>query len=270
MGQNPSMPGPPGTKFRVIGAGMSRTGTKTLNEALAILLDGPVHDSGIQSLGGTIRQIRHWLALMELAPKAYMFSDQKKLDWLVSDLFEGYVATMDCPAALLTPEIMKVFPDAIVIVTTRDQKSWWRSMEYLNSFMGTYHLPFVVMWLWKAQAYGEWRKRFTALLQWRYGHDYIQENTLKVHEDYQRQVVPPEKLFFYNVKDGWEPLCKILNVPVPKVPFPHNNDKAAAGRLYWEYMFWGIVTWIIALSIFYYLTKLAMIMYHQVGHCIAE
>lgn len=262
------MPGPPGTKFRVIGAGMSRTGTKTLNEALAILLNGPVHDSGIQSLGGTIRQIRLWLGLMETVPKAYTFSDQKKIDWIVSDLFEGYVATMDCPAALLTPEIMKVFPDAIVIVTTRDKDSWWRSMEYMNSFMGTYHLPLVVMWLWKAQAYGKWRRRFKELLIWRYGQDHIQQETLKIHEDYQRQVVPPEKLFFYNVKEGWDPLCKILNVPVPNVPFPHNNDKAAARRIYWQHMLWGTVSWMVAIAIFYYVFHSITRLYHLMGHCV--
>ena len=248
----------------------SRTGTKTLNEALAILLNGPVHDSGIQSLGGTIRQIRLWLALMEAVPKSYTFSDQKKVDWLISDLFQGYVATMDCPAALLTPEIMKVYPDAIVIVTTRDEDSWWKSMEYLNSFMGTYHLPFVVMWLWKAQAYGKWRKRFKELLVWRYGHDHIQKETLKLHEDYQRQVVPKEKLFFYNVKEGWGPLCKILNVPHPKVPFPHNNDKAAARRVYWEAMFWGMMSWIAAIVVLYYVSSYGTRLYRRLSHCTIE
>ena len=207
---------------------------------------------------------------METVPKSYTFSDQKKVDWLISDLLQGYVATMDCPAALLTPEIMNVYPDAIVIVTTRDQDSWWKSMEYLNSFMGTYHLPFVVMWLWKAQAYGKWRKRFQELLMWRYGHDHIQKETLELHEDYQRQVVPKEKLFFYNVKEGWEPLCKILDVPVPKVPFPHNNDKAAARRVYWEAMFWGTMSWIAAIMVFYYVGSYGTRLYRRLNHCTIE
>jgi len=37
-----------------------RTGTKTLNQALTILLDGPVHDSGIQSLGGSWQEVLRW------------------------------------------------------------------------------------------------------------------------------------------------------------------------------------------------------------------
>ena len=31
----------------------------------------------------------------------------------------------------------------------------------------------------------------------------------------------PDSLF--HVRDGWEPLCKFLNVPVPNKPFPHRN-----------------------------------------------
>ena len=36
--------------------------------------------------------------------------------------------------------------------------------------------------------------------------------------------VPSEKLLVFEVKDGWEPLCKFLGVPVPGIPFPRSND----------------------------------------------
>ncbi len=49
---------------------------------------------------------------------------------------------------------------------------------------------------------------------------------LTIHEDYIRRVVPAERLFFFDVKQGWEPLCKILNVPVPDEPFPRANECA--------------------------------------------
>lgn len=38
------------------------------------------------------------------------------------------------------------------------------------------------------------------------------------------QHVPPEKLLVFEVKQGWEPLCKFLGKPVPDQPFPHVND----------------------------------------------
>lgn len=36
--------------------------------------------------------------------------------------------------------------------------------------------------------------------------------------------MPPEKLLVFEVKQGWEPLCKFLGKPVPDQPFPHVND----------------------------------------------
>ena len=36
--------------------------------------------------------------------------------------------------------------------------------------------------------------------------------------------MPPERLLVYEVKEGWEPLCRFLGVPVPQTPFPHVND----------------------------------------------
>jgi hypothetical protein len=29
------------------------------------------------------------------------------------------------------------------------------------------------------------------------------------------------RLLVHSAKDGWEPLCKFLGVPVPDVPYPH-------------------------------------------------
>jgi hypothetical protein len=57
---------------------------------------------------------------------------------------------------------------------------------------------------------------------------------IEKHEAFLRKVVPPEKLFFYRVSDGWGPLCDMLRVPVPKEPFPHNNrpeDVKMVGRM---------------------------------------
>uniref|UniRef100_A0A7S4SMH6 Sulfotransferase n=1 Tax=Alexandrium monilatum TaxID=311494 RepID=A0A7S4SMH6_9DINO len=41
-----------------------------------------------------------------------------------------------------------------------------------------------------------------------------------------RQAIPKERLLVYNVKEGWGPLCSFLGLPVPSVPFPHNNQFA--------------------------------------------
>lgn len=37
--------------------------------------------------------------------------------------------------------------------------------------------------------------------------------------------IPPLQLLTFDVKEGWEPLCRFLGKPVPDVPFPHVNDR---------------------------------------------
>lgn len=41
-----------------------------------------------------------------------------------------------------------------------------------------------------------------------------------------RGMVAKEKLLEWGVEDGWEPLCKFLDKPVPDIPFPQTNNAA--------------------------------------------
>jgi len=55
-------------------------------------------------------------------------------------------------------------------------------------------------------------------------------NTAQLSNSYECAVfqnAPKDKLLVYNVRDGWEPLCKFLGVDVPDVPFPHKNKGAS-------------------------------------------
>jgi hypothetical protein len=45
------------------------------------------------------------------------------------------------------------------------------------------------------------------------------------HIQWLKEVVPEDRLVFFNVKDGWGPLCKALAKEVPAdIPFPRVND----------------------------------------------
>ena len=39
-----------------------------------------------------------------------------------------------------------------------------------------------------------------------------------------KAALPAERLLVWSAKDGWEPLCEFLEVPVPDQPFPEIND----------------------------------------------
>ena len=41
-----------------------------------------------------------------------------------------------------------------------------------------------------------------------------------------KATVPANKLLIFTVTQGWEPLCKFLDVSIPQSEFPNVNDRA--------------------------------------------
>ena len=52
---------------------------------------------------------------------------------------------------------------------------------------------------------------------------HLAEAIARYHEQVQRNI-PEERLLVWNVTDGWEPLCRFLDVEVPDAEFPRLND----------------------------------------------
>jgi hypothetical protein len=51
----------------------------------------------------------------------------------------------------------------------------------------------------------------------------------RVFEDHNQAVIdaiPASRLLVYEPGDGWGPICRFLDVPVPHEDFPHLNDTA--------------------------------------------
>ena len=56
-----------------------------------------------------------------------------------------------------------------------------------------------------------------------------EETAVRFFTEWKEQVereIPADRLLVFQVKDGWEPLCQFLGVPVPQEPFPNVNDTA--------------------------------------------
>ena len=45
-----------------------------------------------------------------------------------------------------------------------------------------------------------------------------------------KYIVPENQLLVFHVKQGWNPLCKFLDCPVPKEPFPKSNALGGKDR----------------------------------------
>ena len=75
-----------------------------------------------------------------------------------------------------------------------------------------------------------------------------EETAVRFFTEWQEQVkkeIPPERLLVFEVKDGWEPLCQFLGIPVPQEPFPNANDTAEMqqsirGMKRTCYLCWGL------------------------------
>jgi hypothetical protein len=69
---------------------------------------------------------------------------------------------------------------------------------------------------------------------------------MEQHNDYVRSVTPKRKLVEMELNDGWSPLCKALDVEVPKEDFPRVNDADAVegleGQIFLEAAkIWGLI-----------------------------
>jgi hypothetical protein len=51
------------------------------------------------------------------------------------------------------------------------------------------------------------------------------------HNEFVQRVTPPGRFLLMELSQGWGPLCKILNTPVPDEPFPQLNDSEAVEGL---------------------------------------
>lgn len=60
----------------------------------------------------------------------------------------------------------------------------------------------------------------------RFNSDVLQD-ILEYHYDYVKRVVPKDRLNWIELSEGWAPLCKILDKPIPDEPFPRANDSEA-------------------------------------------
>ncbi|KAH7397497.1 hypothetical protein BKA64DRAFT_672001 [Cadophora sp. MPI-SDFR-AT-0126] len=240
MGQQPSIPTDLTREVQVIGAGFSRTGTVSFALAVEKLLKGPVCHSGTAILRREEAYVQKWITIQD--PSA----SEQVIEENLRNLTAGYVATTDCPAIQFTEELMQLYPSAIVICTTRDKEGWWNSAQALMRNTGLWWLDFVFWPMPTLRYFGRWRDTIGLRLEKVYQtsrKNLDGPQLLEIHEDYVRRVVPEEKLFFFNVKDGWEPLCKILNCPVPDEPFPRANDGQAMQEFFENMVKAAVVRW---------------------------
>lgn len=195
--------------LHVVGAGLPRTGTQSLQIALEQLLGGRCYH--MREIPG------HPFDLGDGWNRA-LAGDTGGLDKLLN----GYVATVDWPASMLWHVLSEANPDALLLLSVRDTaETWWQSID------GTI-LP--IARLAQAPDWNEGRdlldllERFTGTTQWDDPQTMVA--AYERHNAEVRRNAPPDRFLEWQAVEGWEPICRALRLPVPGTPFPWSNRRS--------------------------------------------
>jgi hypothetical protein len=196
--------------IRVIGAGFGRTGTASLKLALEQLGFGPSYHMSEVLADPSVA------SLWERAAEG-------DADW--DTILAGYQSTTDFPACTFWRELMDYYPEAKVVLTVRDPQRWFESVH--ATILGreisahTRQSPLAAMMegsVWSH--FGDGLHDREAMVE-----------SYERHCETVRAAVPADRFLAFDVKEGWQPLCEFLDVPVPDAPFPRVNSREETAAL---------------------------------------
>ncbi len=214
--------------MKVIGAGLPRTATLTQKISLEMLGFGPCY------------HMVNVLSDLSLAPQ-WAAAFDGNADW--AKIFEGNQASVDWPGSFFWRELIDAYPDAKVLLSVRSGDTWATSMK--NTIWGVFYDDVLMRHLSDARANVDrgWHDYIELMKAMWQKSGLIGEMTgvfdpailaaaMERHNQEVRDTVPADRLLEWSPADGWEPLCRFLDVPVPQAPLPHVNDSAQfAGRI---------------------------------------
>jgi hypothetical protein len=228
-------------ELQIIGAGFGRSGTMSLRKALQILGYNPCYH--MQVTLTHYSHLRFWIRAKAGKPVNYQ------------RFFRNYKATVDWPACEFYEELMAEFPGAKVLLNVRDPDAWY------DSIFNTIWAIQKVFPFWFPRVY--WKIHDDIMWDTRFNGEFTnRKKTIEVYKARIEEViskVPSEKLLVYNVKEGWEPLCRFLDKPVPTdIPFPNLNDRRFFERVMLSLK---ILEWLVPAVVLAALAILAIIIF---------
>lgn len=194
--------------LRVVGSGLGRTGTRSLKDALELLLGAPCYH--MMECFPRPDHPPRWTAAMRGEP----------VDW--EDLLDGFAATVDWPAAACWKELAAAYPDALILHSERPADAWFRSAE--RTIFDGFRKPRED---WPAPGADPWWDMAVTMFEDRFTPEFLDRDAaMAAVEAWNADVrasAPPDRLVVWRTGDGWEPICGALDLPVPEEPFPHVN-----------------------------------------------
>ena len=210
--------------LKVIGAGLGRTGTTSLKEALSLLLGGDCFH--FLEFKTQPQLMSKWLEFVTETPAEDAPASEWFFHW--QNLLAGYSACVDEPCSWYWKQLWTCFPDALVILSIRDSESWWESVESVTLQVQKEKRRSKLLTK-ERQEYLEFLYTMYPGLHQRV----LREDSIKSFEEHNQKVLDyagqneqfRNRLLVWNASDGWEPICDALDLAVPDVPFPHRNRR---------------------------------------------
>ncbi|THD26459.1 Nad dependent epimerase dehydratase [Fasciola hepatica] len=212
----------------VIGVSVGRTGTMSLKAALEILYGMPCYHM-IEMINKHRNHIKLWSHLFDLMERD---PNIDLPDEVISEIFRGYQLVTDNPGCTIYKQLMKLYPEAKLILTVRNPNTWIQSIRETvrpkEPIFGTGWLNRLRELIFIAPGFGRMTDQSMRLALG--GNVDLTDDDQMIRGFVHRieevkRVVPAERLLVFEVKDGWGPLCRFLNKPIPNVPFPRVNDR---------------------------------------------
>ncbi len=94
--------------------------------------------------------IKKWIKALN--PK----NDRETTKVILKDILAGYVACTDSPCYMFAGELAEAYPDAKVIVTTRDPEKWWVSFSELLKTVMPWWVKYVFWSMPTLRWFGQW------------------------------------------------------------------------------------------------------------------
>ncbi|XP_039256036.2 uncharacterized protein LOC120332790 [Styela clava] len=223
--------------MKVICAGMSKCGTKSMHVAL-------------EELGYTVCDFPD--AFVHFVKNYMTFASKGWNSDEFRSMYEDFDACVASPAYYFWEELVEEFPEAKVILMVRDSDEIWYKSIRKQRIVGTgnglhrYYYPlFSTIWR-KFAAYLNnpcliaFGPKTTGIF------NFLTNHTLAVlpfklayrkHIAHVTHSCPKDRLLIIQCKSDWKPLCEFLDKPIPTKPYPWINKDGELANILWEMPF---------------------------------
>ncbi|KAH8197791.1 hypothetical protein TruAng_008038 [Truncatella angustata] len=199
----------------VLALGMGRTGTTSLRAALKRL----GYEDTYHMMSASVENPLDCLLWQQaFAAKYDGVGTCGRREW--DQLLGHCQAVCDWPAIAFSEELIAAYPEAKVVLPSRDVDSWHASALSTVWWRVTDpELKYASYVDWAASMYYPMLKKFFDVF---FDGDFPNRGKSKYQEHYDmiRNIVPKDRLLEYHVKEGWGPLCEFLDRPKPMEKFP--------------------------------------------------